>query len=331
MDEAEESHPCCCPECGAVMTSNRLDGICPVCLLDETDATAAGGAKNQEEPIGPELLKLRGHRIIREIARGGMGIIYEAEQAEPRRRVAVKMLLPHLLEDPGMRERFRTEVQAMAGLDHPGILPVYEVGDCNGVPFFTMKLASGGNLAKNAERFKGKWRAIADLTAHLADAIRTAHEYGLLHRDLKPANILFDEKDRASVSDFGIAKRLDDGEGNHHLTKSESLIGTPNYLPPEWASGTAKRPTTAGDIYGLGAILYELLTGRPPHQDKHLTALLRQIADEPVKPPRTLNPKIPRDLEIICLKAIRKEPTQRYASASALAADLRNWLAGRPV
>ncbi|MES2708574.1 MAG: serine/threonine-protein kinase [Verrucomicrobiota bacterium] len=327
---AEEAPPLCCPECGAVLISGRLDGLCPVCLLDETEA-ADGEKPLREETAGPGLLLLRGYRIIREIARGGMGIIYEAEQAEPLRRVAVKMLLPHLLEDPGMRERFRSEVQAMAGLDHPGILPVYEVGDYNGLPYFTMKLAPGGNLAKNAGRHTGDWRAIATLTAHLADAIQTAHDHGVLHRDLKPANILFDEKNRACVSDFGIAKRLHDGDGGHHLTKSATILGTPNYLPPEWASGSAKRATTAGDIYGLGAILYELLTGDPPHTETHLTALLRRIADEPVTAPRAVNPKISRDLETICLKAIRKDPAHRYASASALAADLRNWLAGRPI
>lgn len=322
--------PVCCPECGAVLSSGRLDGICPVCLLDETE-TGFEEKKAKPQTSGPGLLQLSGYRIIREIARGGMGIIYEAEEAEPLRRVAVKMLLPHLLEDPGMRERFSAEVQAMAGLDHPGILPVYEVGDYNGLPYFTMKLASGGNLAKNAERFTGDWRAIATLIAELADAIQTAHDYGVLHRDLKPANILFDEKDRPCVSDFGIAKRLHEAEGALKLTKSATMLGTPNYLPPEWASGSAKRATTAGDIYGLGAILYELLTGDPPHTDTHLTALLRQIADEPVTAPRTVNAKIPGDLETICLKAISKEPANRYPSASALAGDLRNWLAGRPI
>lgn len=332
MDE-DEGVPFCCPECGAVLISGRLEGLCPVCLLDETEAPDDGLFAIAPPLSGPGLLQLNGYRIVREIARGGMGIIYEAEQAEPVRRVAVKMLLPHLLENPGMRERFGAEVQAMAGLDHPGILPVYEVGVSNGLPYFTMKLAPGGNLAKNRDRFAGEWRAIATLMAHLSDAIQTAHDHGLLHRDLKPANILFDEKQRACVSDFGIAKRIHEAESGagHNLTKSETMLGTPNYLPPEWASGSAKRATTAGDVYGLGAVLYELLTSQPPHTDTHLTALLRKIADDPVVEPRELNPKIPRDLETICLKAIRKDPAHRYASASAFAADLRNWLAGRPI
>lgn len=330
---AEKEVPFCCPECGAVLTSGRLEGLCPICLLDETEAPDDGLFAIAPPLSGPGLLQLNGYRIVREIARGGMGIIYEAEQAEPVRRVAVKMLLPHLLENPGMRERFGAEVQAMAGLDHPGILPVYEVGISNGLPYFTMKLAPGGNLVKNRERFAGEWRAIATLMAHLADAIQTAHDHGLLHRDLKPANILFDEKQRACVSDFGIAKRIHEPEasGGHNLTKSETMLGTPNYLPPEWASGSAKRATTAGDVYGLGAVLYELLTSQPPHTDTHLTALLRKIADDPVVEPREMNTKIPRDLETICLKAIRKDPSHRYASASAFAADLRNWLGGRPI
>lgn len=322
--------PACCPECGAVLSTGRLEGLCPVCLLDETEHREGGLLSEPAPATGPGLLQLPGYRMIREIARGGMGIIYEAEQVAQSRHVAVKMLLPHLLEQTNMRERFRSEVKAMAGLDHPGILPIYEVGEYMGLPFFTMKLASGGSLAANRKRYEGDWSRIASLIAEIADAIQTAHDYGVLHRDLKPANILFDEKGRACVSDFGIAKRLREEE-NLGLTKSATVLGTPNYMPPEWASGSAKRATTAGDIYGLGAILYELLTGVPPHTSEQLTTLLRRIADVPVENPRSLRPAVPRDLETICQKAIRREPADRYASVSALAVDLRLWLEGRPI
>ena len=317
-----------CPDCGSPLALSRLDGLCPVCLLEETPSPDFCDHTSES---GPGLMHLPGYRLTREIARGGMGIIYEAIQQNPARTVAIKMLLPHLMEEPAMRERFRREAQSMAALDHPGILPVYEVGDYNGLPYFTMKLAPGGTLTAQAPRFRGKWRSIASLIAALGDAIQTAHTHGVLHRDLKPSNILFDEQQRAYVSDFGIAKQLAQDPADLDLTKTSSLLGTPNYLPPEWAGGTARSATTAGDLYGLGAVFYQLLTGDPPHRAAQLTTLLRQIADDPVTPPRQINRAIPRDLEIICLKALAKDPVHRYQTASALSEDLRLWLDGRPI
>lgn len=321
--------PAHCPECGTLLPASRLDGLCPVCLLGETSPAPAGGASSTG--AAPSLMFLPGYRLSREIARGGMGIIYEASQLSPSRSVAIKMLLPHLMDDEAMRERFRREAQAMASLDHQGILPVYEVGDHNGLPYFSMKLAAGGTLAEQAWRYRGNWRTIASLIADLSDAIQMAHTHGVLHRDLKPANILFDELGRAYLSDFGIAKQLAADPAGLDLTKSATLLGTPNYLPPEWAAGTAKSPTTAGDVYGIGAILYQLLTGDPPHQANQLTTLLRQIADQPVTAPRQADPTVPRDLEMICLKALAKDPDHRYPSAHDMAEDLRLWLAGRPI
>lgn len=318
-----------CPECGALLSASRLDGLCPVCLLEETSPTPAGSA--DPAAAAPSLMFLPGYQLIREIARGGMGIIYEASQFSPSRTVAIKMLLPHLMDDEAMRERFRREAQAMASLDHQGILPVYEVGDHNGLPYFSMKLAAGGTLSDQAWRYRGNWLTIAALIADLSDAIQMAHSHGVLHRDLKPANILFDELGRAYLSDFGIAKQLAADPAGLDLTKSATLLGTPNYLPPEWAAGTARSPTTAGDVYGIGAILYQLLTGDPPHHAHQLTTLLRQIADQPVTAPRQVDPTVPRDLEIICLKALAKDPDHRYPSAHEMAEDLRLWLAGRPI
>ncbi len=318
-----------CPECGTLLPTSRLDGLCPVCLLGKTSPSPAGSGSSAGAAIS--LMILPGYRLSREIARGGMGIIYEASQLSPSRIVAIKMLLPHLMDDEAMRERFRREAQAMASLDHQGILPVYEVGDHNGLPYFSMKLAAGGTLSEQAWRYRGNWRTIAALIADLSDAIQMAHSHGVLHRDLKPANILFDESGRAYVSDFGIAKQLAADPAGLDLTKSATLLGTPNYLPPEWAAGTAKSPTTAGDVYGMGTILYQLLTGDPPHQADQLTTLLRQIADQPVTSPRQIDPTVPRDLEIICLKALSKDPDHRYRSAHEMAEDLRFWLAGRPI
>ena len=185
---------------------------------------------------------LPGYQLSREIARGGMGIIYEAFQLSPSRTVAIKMLLPHLMDDEAMRERFRREAQAMASLDHQGILPVYEVGDHNGLPYFSMKLAAGGTLSDQAWRYRGNWRTIAALIADLSDAIQMAHSHGVLHRDLKPANILFDELGRAYLSDFGIAKQLAADPAGLDLTKSATLLGTPNYLPPSGLPGRQGAP-----------------------------------------------------------------------------------------
>ncbi len=323
-----------CPECLTILPASRLDGLCPVCLLNDTqhiDSGEEAGSGTPGPPVGPGLMYLPGYRLSCEIARGGMGIIYEARQINPDRPVAIKMLLPHLMDEPEMQERFRREAQSIAGLDHPGILPVYEVGDHNGLPFFSMKLAPGGTLSGRAAHFRQDWRGMASLLAQLADAIQSAHAHGVLHRDLKPANILFDDAGRAYVSDFGIAKQLAGGPEHLDLTNTSTLLGTPNYLPPEWAAGTARSATTAGDIYGLGAILYQLLTGDPPHRAAQLTTLLRRIADEPVTTPRSINAGIPRDLEVICLKALAKDPDQRYATAQDLASDLRAWLGGRPI
>jgi WD40 repeat protein len=295
-------------------------------------------------------MPVAGHEIMGEIARGGMGIVYRARQLDPRRTVALKMLLPQQLGSAEMAERFRLEARALAELDHPAILPVYQVGEHDGLPFFTMKLATGGTLAERRARLAGQCRAVAALMAELADAVQFAHERGVLHRDLKPGNILFDEKDRPYVSDFGLAKLA----GNDSdLTRSVDFLGTPLYVAPEIATRSARYATTASDIYGLGAVLYELLAGRPPFEAEGLPGLLKRIAEEePATPSRqiaavtsppsgepgapagnTPGPAlvVPRDLEVICLKCLAKEPARRYISAGELAKDLRCWLGGKPI
>jgi serine/threonine protein kinase/WD40 repeat protein len=292
-----------------------------------------------------------------------MGIVYRAVQLEPRREVALKMLLPHQVSSPEMLERFRLEARAIAALEHPAILPVHHVGEHNGLPFFTMKLATGGTLAQRQERFAGDWRVIAELVATLADAVQFAHERGVLHRDLKPGNVLFDEAGRAYVSDFGLAKLVGT---DSDLTRSVQVLGTPHYVAPEIAARSAKEATTASDVYSLGAILYELLSGSPPYEAEGVPALLKKIAEEtPVAPSnrtaggprpqrvsqeqtknkdgansthvaasggrRAQSGSVPRDLEVICLKCLAKEPARRYACAHDLAEDLRRWLAGRNI
>ncbi len=274
-----------CSRCGKPLVEPRLDGVCPACLWTEifSEPVDGGGTDTSgAKPARIGLVPIPGHEVREEIARGGMGIVYRARQLEPPRTVALKMLLPHQSGSEQMRERFRLEAQAIAALDHPAILPVYQVGEQDGLPWFTMKLAVGGSLAARRGEFAGRWREIAELLVTLAHAVQFAHERGVLHRDLKPGNILFDEAGRPYVSDFGLAK-MAGAESN--LTRSVDFLGTPHYAAPEVAAGSARNATTASDIYSLGAILYELLAGRPPFEAEGVPALLKKIAEEEARPP----------------------------------------------
>ncbi len=304
-----------CPQCHAPVAGERLEGLCAACFF-----LSAGDVVGTGAPV-------RG----REIARGGMGIVYEARQEEPARTVAMKMLQPRWSGHEEVRERFRREAQAMASLEHPAILPVYEVGETDGLPWFTMTLASGGSLAARISNFQGEWRKAAELMARLARALGFAHERGVLHRDLKPGNILFDAEERCYLADFGLAKHLDGEEGSGLLTLDAHVLGTPNYLAPELAAGTTRAATTASDIYSLGAVLYELLGGSPPHQDPHLTSLLRRVADETPPSLAACDPAPPRDLRAICEKAMSRDVDRRYATARELAEDLERFVRGEAV
>src|SRR5437868_1870596 len=273
--------------------------------------------------------QLGSYRILEEIGRRGIGVIYRARHAPSRRIVALKRVLNYHSDSRDTLTRFQREATAAASLDHPNILPIYDVGATDdGLPFFSMKFACGGSLLDSKESFGDSPRHAVQLVATVARAVDYAHTQGILHRDLKPGNILLDARGEPMVSDFGLAKWLDTAS---ELTRTLTVFGTPGYIAPEQAENAAADLTAATDIYSLGAILFELLTGRPPFLGEHAVAILRQAAENEAPKLRSVVPKVSRDLETICARCLERDPNLRYQSADALAEDLDRWLEGRPV
>src|SRR5262249_2433278 len=269
------------------------------------------------------------YELIQKIARGGMGVVYKARQRKLNRIVALKMILTGHLATAEEVQRFYLEAEAAAQLEHQGIVPIFEVGELAGRHFFSMSFVEGGSLAQRV-REEGPLppREAAGLVQRIAEAVAYAHAHGIIHRDLKPGNILLDRDGNPRVSDFGLAKKV---AGESHVTLAGQILGTPAYMAPEQAAGMSEEVGPAADVYALGAILYCLLTGDPPFQSADVMETLRQVKEQEPVPPRKLNPRVSRDLETICLKCLQKEPWKRYASASALAEDLRHFLAGKPI
>ncbi len=266
--------------------------------------------------------------ILGVLGRGGMGVVYKARQQELDRVVALKVLGAGMLAEPDELRRFQREAEALAALDHPNIVPILAVGEFDGRRYFSMPLISGGSLAGHLERYQSDPKSAALFMIEVARAVQHAHQRGILHRDLKPPNILIDERGAPHVTDFGLAKWV--GEATD-LTPSGAIVGSPPYMAPEQASGSRHAITTLSDVYGLGAILYAMLTGRTPFQGDSLVQVIHQVLHDAPDHPRRHNPKVSRALERICLKCLEKEPKRRYSSAEYLADDLERWLEGRPV
>ena len=314
-----------CDDCGKTIEGDGILGLCPQCVamsfLAPDDVVETG--------FDGKGISFGDYDLVREIARGGMGVVYEAWQRSLERRVAVKTVTQGVLAGSEAMSRFRAEAKAVAKMRHPNIVAVHEVSEHEGQPFFSMDFVDGGHLGERVAQHPLPPREAAECVSKVAGAVHSAHSRGIIHRDLKPANILLDSvSGEPFVTDFGLAKRLDADLG---LTRVGSTLGTPSYLSPEQAGDSGAQVGPAADIYALGAILYHVLTGRPPFLGETLQATLAQVMGGTVVEPRRLNASVSKDLETICLKCLRKDPSRRYRTAEALADDLVCYLEGRPI
>jgi tetratricopeptide (TPR) repeat protein/tRNA A-37 threonylcarbamoyl transferase component Bud32 len=299
--------------------------------VDELFPSSAPGGHGERRPrlrFDSTLPQIEGYQVRAVLGYGGMGVVYQARHLRLKRDIALKMLLLGAYARPHERERFVREAEAVAGLQHPNIVQVYDVGEFEGRPYFTMELMDGGSFSQQLASAPQSPIHSAQLLATLATAVAHAHEQGIVHRDLKPANILLTSDGTPKIADFGLARRLDSGRD---LTMTGALLGTPSYMAPEQASGKTKAVGPAADVYGLGAILYEMLAGRPPFRGDTPAETQRQVLVDEPSPPSKWNAKVPRDLETVCLKCLQKLPQHRYATALELAEDLRRFQQGEPI
>lgn len=316
-----------CQKCGTPLGRDAPGRLCARCQLQSGLSKERTGA-DLPSPSGAGLGEFGSYTLLAEIGRGGMGIVYRAKDPSMNRLVAIKLIISGPFAGQRELKRFQAEAEAAARLDHPNIVPVYEFGEMEGRRFLSMKLIEGVDLVRRLGGVPMEPRAVAQLLSALARAIHHAHQRGILHRDLKPANVLIDEQDQPHVTDFGLAK-LRDRESD--LTLSTEILGSPNYMAPEQAAGKADQLTTAADVYSLGAIMYETLTGRPPFKSASPLETMRMVIEVEPIPPHVLYRFADRDLEIICLKCLAKEPTGRYGTALELAEDIERWLRLEPI
>ncbi|MEM6473874.1 MAG: serine/threonine-protein kinase, partial [Planctomycetota bacterium] len=297
--------------------------------LDRTiEKTAIPDLETAEEPDAALPISCPGYELLGELARGGMGVVYRARQTEANRIVALKMILSGKLAGAAEVTRFKNEARAAANLDHPNIVPVFEIGEAGGQHYYSMGFVNGPSLKETIANDQLDERRSADLIRTVSLAVDYAHSRGIVHRDLKPANILLDEFGKPRITDFGLSKVL---HGKADLTGTGQVLGTPAYMSPEQASGRTSQIGIATDIYSLGAILYELLTKRVPFKSKSVIGLLEKVRHESPPLPSSIMPRLSEDLATVCMKCLEKKPEHRYASARALADDLDRFLVGDPI
>src|SRR6266498_5283512 len=353
------SVPRVCVKCGAEIFADAPEGLCTACLfetgldllvdepvagfgLSTQGAAKAGSAKvddlvpdrvpladrNKKSERPKTFADFGDYELLEVIGRGGQGVVYRARQKSLNRTVALKVIgLGHWATDAHLK-RFRREAEAAASLDHSGIVPIYEVGERDGSCYFSMKLVEGGQLDAVVKREPMPIRQAVELIAKVARTVHYAHEHGILHRDIKPGNILLDQKGGPHLTDFGLARLI---ETESTVTRTMEVLGTPSYMAPEQAVGNNAAVSSVTDVYGLGAVLYQLLTGHPPFAGGTTYETIKLLLDTEPRQPRLLNPKVDRDLNTICLKCLEKDPQRRYSSALASAEDLERWLKHEPI
>src|SRR5438309_6695838 len=346
-----------CRKCGSEFSGGALEGLCPSCvgrLAFVSEPEAAASVAPASRPSGTKLRYFGDYELLEEIARGGMGVVYRARQLSLGRMVALKMILAGQFASKQIIQRFRGEVTAAALLQHPNIVAIHDVGIHDGQHYFSMDYVEGQNLSQLVGNRPLPPAKAARYVKLIAEAIHYAHQQGILHRDLKPSNVLVDASDQPRITDFGLAKRFgvppSGGQtsgpatagtpnepaeaGTPHLeslTATGQMLGSPNFMPPEQASSQHGKVGRHSDVYGLGGILYHLLTARPPFQAESFESVINQVLNaEPVSP-RLLNSSVPPDLETICIKCLQKEPSARYQSAQELANELNLFLRHEPI
>src|SRR6266498_1042006 len=337
-----------CGKCGAKISSDAPEGLCTGCVLETAlgtlpDASVAavadcGSAKavdatettqSKTKARAAKILgELGDYELLEEVGRGGQGVVFRARQKSLNRIVALKVIGLGQWATKAHLKRFRLEAEAAARLDHPSIVPIYEVGERDGQCYFSMKFVDGGQLDQVVKHTPISLRQAVELIAKVARTVRYAHEHGILHRDSKPGNILLDADGEPHLTDFGLARRA---ETESTMTRTMEVLGTPSYMAPEQAVGNNAAVGSVTDVYGLGAVLYQLLTGQPPFAGGTTYETIKLLLDTEPRQPRLLNPKIDRDLSTICLKCLEKDPKRRYSSALTLAEDLERWLKHEPI
>src|SRR5262245_14247235 len=339
-----------CRKCGAKIPSDAPEGLCTGCVLETAlgifpdavagpddpggEAKVAGDAANAVSHVkttarvNKMLGELGDYELLEEVGRGGQGVVFRARQKSLNRTVASKVIGLGQWSTPAHFKRFRLEAEAAASLDHPCIVPIYEVGERDGLCYFSMKLVEGGQLDEVVKRTPISIRQAVELIAKVARTVHYAHEHGILHRDIKPGNILLDAKGEPNLTDFGLARLV---ESESRVTRTVEVLGTPSYMAPEQAAGDKAKLTRTTDVYGLGAVLYQLLTGHPPFAGGTTYETIKLLLESQPRPPRLWNSKIDRDLSTICLKCLERDPKRRYSSALEFAEDLESWLKHEPI